>query len=314
MTGKKLKLGISAIALALLVVVLGMGSVYTINTGQEVVIRRLGKYIATEAQPGINYKLPLIDKKTVVDVNAVLRMEFGFATAQANNTDPQNTQYTDDFAASKMLTGDENIAVVETIIQYQVKNSRDYLFQVDDIDSTLRTVAESTIRRVVANHTLDEALTENKSTIQSEIMTDLQAICDKYNSGIKIVGVQLQDVNPPPEVDAAFRDVAGAREDKNSYINEANAYNNEVIPTARGEAATLVNDATAYATNRVESAKASVTAYTQLYTEYLKGTEVTRSRMYLETLQEVLKGVDVYIMDDANGVKLFEMKSGGTTP
>lgn len=300
--------------------ILALGSVYTINTGQEAVIQRFGRYMDTVTKPGINYKIPLIDKKTIVDVNNVYRIEFGFETVSPNGGgifDPNGSMvpdpsgFQDNFAESKMLTGDENIAVVETIVQYQIKNSQDYLFQVDNIDSTLRTVAESTIRRVVANHTLDEALTENKSTIQSEIMTDLQSICDKYNSGIKIVGVQLQDVNPPPEVDEAFRDVAGAREDKNSYINEANAYRNEVIPTARGEAATLVNNASAYANNRVASAEAAVTAYEQLYAEYLKGTEVTRSRIYLEAMQEILKGVEVYIMEDANSMKLFDMGSGG---
>lgn len=318
---KNTKMLFSAVLAVAIVAVLAMGSVYTINTGQEAVIQRFGRYIDTVTKPGINYKIPLIDKKTIVDVNSVHRIEFGFETVPQNAgggvfdpggavaTDPSGFQ--DNFAESKMLTGDENIAVVETIVQYQVKNPQDYLFQVDNINSTLRTVAESTIRRVVANHTLDEALTENKSTIQSEIMSDLQAICDKYSSGIKIVGVQLQDVNPPPEVDEAFRDVAGAREDKNSYINEANAYRNEVIPTARGEATTLVNNAAAYANNRVASAEASVTAYEQLYAEYIKGTAVTRSRIYLEAMQEILKGVDIYIMEDANSMKLFDMGGNG---
>lgn len=298
--GRLIAVIVSAVILA---AILLLSSIYTVNTGQEVVIQRFGKYIGTVTKPGINYKLPFIDKKTVVDVNAVHRMEFGFATTGADGQ-----EYADDFENSRMLTGDENIAVVETIVQYQVKNSVDYLFQVDDIHSTLRTVAESAIRRVIANHTLDEALTENKSVIQSEILTDLQAICDKYESGIKIVGVQLQDVNPPPDVDAAFRDVAGAREDKNAAINEANAYKNEVIPTARGEAEKLKNDATAYAANRIAEAEAAVTAYQQLYGQYKNGTEVTRARLYLETMQSVLKGVDIYIMDDQNGMKLFQMQ------
>ncbi|MEG1942757.1 MAG: FtsH protease activity modulator HflK [Angelakisella sp.] len=312
---------LSAVLVLAILALLGLGSIYTINTGQEAVIQRFGRYIDTVTKPGINYKIPFIDKKTVVDVNSVHRIEFGFETVettpnvngifdQTGAAKPERAGYADNFTESKMLTGDENIAVVETIIQYQVKNPQDYLFQVDNIDSTLRTVAESTIRRVVANHTLDEALTENKSTIQSEIMTDLQAICDKYSSGIKIVGVQLQDVNPPPEVDEAFRDVAGAREDKNSYINEANAYRNEVIPTARGEAATLVNNASAYANNRVASAEATVTSYEQLYAEYLKGPDVTRSRIYLEAMQEILKGVDLYVMEDGNSMKLFNMNGG----
>lgn len=292
-------LTLAAVAAAI-AVICALGSVYTINTGQEAVIQRFGRYVDTVTKPGINFKLPFIDQKTVVDVNMVYRMEFGFASV----TDG----YEDRPAEARMLTGDENIAVVETIVQYQIKDPKDYLFSVNDIHGTLETVGESAIRRVVASHTLDEALTENKSTIQMEIQADLQAICDKYESGIKIVGVQLQDVNPPQEVDEAFRDVAGAREDKNAYINEANAYQNEVIPTARGEAATLINEASAYATNRVESAKAAVTAYEQLYEEYRNSTRTTRSRMYLETLQEVLKGVNIYIMDDENGMKLFEMK------
>ena len=311
MKKSKLKLALGSVLVVVVAALLLLNAVYTVNTGQEVVIQRFGRYITTVTKSGINYKIPFIDQKTVVDVSTVRRMEFGFTTTgQEDGSYSYDTPDGVDHPDAKMITGDENIALVETIIQYQVKDSVNYLFQVNDNLGTLRTIAESTIRRIIASHTLDEALTENKSTIQNEIMVDLQALCDKYNSGIKIVGVQLQDVNPPAAVDEAFRDVAGAREDKNAYINEANAYRNEVLPTARGEAATMINNAQAYATNRVEEAKAAVTAYTQLYAEYLKGTEVTRSRMYLETLQQVLKGVDIYIMDDQNGMKLFEMGGG----
>lgn len=303
-----MKKGKALSTIILVVVVLAIVStqcVYTLNTGQEAVIQRFGAYSNTVSKPGINFKLPLIDKKTIVDVNSVHRMEFGFST---KNGVKDSVTYEDDFITSKMLTGDENIAIVETIVQYQIKNSADYLFNVNDVEETLRTVSESVIRRVIASHTLDEALTENKSGIQSEILSDLQAVCDKYESGVKIVGVQLQDVNPPPEVDEAFRDVAGAREDKNAYINEANAYKNEIIPKARGEAASLTNGAEAYAANRIAEANAQVTAYKQLYEQYVQGTEVTRSRMYLEALQDVLKGVDIYIMDDNQSMKLFNMK------
>ena len=287
----------------LLIMLLAFESLYTINTGQEVVIQRFGRYVSTETKPGINFKLPFIDKGTVIDVNTVYRMEFGFTTMDNH----KEFEYEDDYTTSKMLTGDENIAIVETIVQYQIKDPAQYLFKVNDVEGTLRTVAESAIRRVIASHTLDEALTENKSGIQLEIMQDLQQICDKYDNGIKIVGVQLQDVNPPQEVDADFRDVAGAREDKNAYINEATAHKNEIIPKARGEEASLINEAQAYATKRVEDAKAQVTAYEQLYEEYMNGTEVTRTRMYLETMQEVLKGVEIYIMEDNGNMKLLQM-------
>ena len=293
---------IVAAMIVIAVIVVFVNSFYTVNTGQEVVIQRFGKYIDTVTRPGINFKIPFIDEKTVVDVNGVYRMEFGFATVRPN-------EFVDDYESAKMLTGDENIAMVETIVQYQIKDSKNYLFKINNIESTLRVISESAIRRVVASHTLDESLTENKSGVQSEILADLQELCDKYESGLKIINVQLQDVNPPAEVDEAFRDVAGAIEDKNAYINEANAYRNEVIPEARGEAATLVNAANAYAANRVAAAEAEVTAYEQLYERYAEGTRTTRARMYLETMSEILKGVDIYIMDDQNGMKLFSMNN-----
>ncbi len=300
---KAVKTIVTAALIVLVALVVFANSFYTIHTGQEVVIQRFGKYVNTVSRPGVNFKLPFIDKKTVVDVNSVYRLEFGFKTVGDN-------QFEEDYETAKMLTGDENIALVETIVQYQIKDSMKYLFKINNIEATLRIVAESAIRRVVANHTLDESLTGNKSGVQSEILQDLQKVCDKYDSGIKIVGVQLQDVNPPQEVDAAFRDVAGAIEDKNSYINEANAYKNEIIPTARGDAAAAVNQANAYAAQRVASAQAEVTAYEQLYEKYAQGKQTTRARMYLETMAEVLSGVDIYIMDDNNSMKLFDM--GGT--
>ncbi len=286
--------------------------IYTVQTGQEAVIQRLGKYIGIQSNTGINFKVPFIDTVTIIDVNAVRRMEFGFSTVNPGESS-QNLEYTDDIPSAQMLTGDENIAMVETIVQYQINEPDKYIFNVDEPVETIRTVSEAAIRRVIASHTLDEALTDNKSSIQQEIQTDLQAILNKYDMGVRIVGVQLQDVNPPMEVNEAFTDVAGAREDKNSYINEANAYRSEVIPTARGKEATLIKSAEAYATRRVEEAKAAVTAYEQLYAEYVNNPSVTRSRMYLETMQEVLKGVEIYIMSDDGNVRIFNMQGGSPT-
>ena len=284
---------------------LALSSVYTLKSGQEAVVQRFGAYQGTVTTPGINFKIPLVDKATIVDVSQIYRLEFGFNTVQTRDGEYAE----DDLTSSLMLTSDENIAMVETIVQYQIDNSKDYLFQVDDVVGTLEVVAESAIRRGIASYTLDDALTENKSMIQQDIMTELQGICDKYNSGIRIVGVQLQDVNPPIEVDAAFKDVAGAREDKNSFINEANAYKHDKIPTARGEAQTKLNDAQGYKTQRIEEAKGDVAAYTQLYEKYLEGTQTTRTRLYLEMMQEILPNMEIYIMDDSNSMKLFDMNS-----
>ncbi len=292
------------VVLVIFLVITGFSTIYTINTGQEAVVQRFGAYVTTVSKPGINFKVPFIDKVTIVDVNMIHRIEFGFET---ESYDPYNPVYNDS-VNSRMLTSDENIAVVETIVQYQVQDSYNYLFNVDDMIGTLKVIGESTIRRVIGSHTLDEALTENKSEIQQEIFTDLQAVCDKYESGLRIVGVQLQDVNPPTEVDEAFRDVAGAKEDKVAYINEANAYQSEILPLARGSAAEVLGAAEAYANNRVEAAKAEVVAYEELYKVYLGGQETTRTRIYLETINEVLSGVNIYIMDDENSMKLFDIK------
>ncbi len=296
---------ISAIVVFFLVILL-FSSMFTVTSGQEVVIQRFGAYQTTITTPGINFKIPFVDKATVVDVNQIYRMEFGFNSIE--NSDGFD-YFEDDFDSSLMLTQDENIAMVETIVQYQIVDPVKYLFEVDDVEGTLRVVAESSIRRGIASYSLDDALTENKSLIQQDIMLDLQEICDKYNSGIRIVGVQLQDVNPPIEVDDAFKDVAGAREDKTSYINEANAYANDVIPTARGEAAAMINSAEAYKAQRVEEAKGDVAAYTQLYAKYLEGVETTRTRLYLEMMQEILPNMQIYVMDDENGMKLFNLNN-----
>ena len=296
---KMKNIAIAVCSLALIAVV-GLSSLYTVKSGQEVVIQRFGGYYTTVNTPGINFKVPFVDKATIVDVNQIHRLEFGLSTVGTES-------YEDDLSASLMLTSDENIAMVETIVQYQIENSKDYLFQVDDVEGTLKVIAESAIRRGIASYTLDDALTENKSQIQGAILDDLQSICDKYKSGIRIVAVQLQDVNPPAEVDAAFKDVAGAREDKNSYINEANTYVSEVIPKARGEAATMISGAKAYKTKRSEEAKGDVAAYNQLYERYLEGEGTTRTRLYLEMMQEVLPDMQIFIMDDSSSMKLFDM-------
>ncbi len=300
MKAKTISTLITAVLVLMVVAVALFSSFYTIENGQAVVIQRFGEHVATNTTPGINFKIPFIDSHTVVDVNSVYRMEFGFETLDGG-------EYVDDFEESLMLTGDENLAIVETIVQYQIKDAAMYLFSVDDLYDTFSIVAQSTIRRVIASHTLDDAMTDNKMMIQQEIWDDLQAVMDKYESGIRITGVQLQDVNPPLEVDAAFKDVAGAREDKTSYINEAVAYSNEIIPDARGKAATMVNEAKAYKTRRIEEAKGEVAAYNLLYQEYINEPETTRTRLYLEAMEDILPGVTKYIMSSEDSVKLFNL-------
>lgn len=298
-----------------LLVILGiwlLSGLYTLKSGEEAVILRFGQHVSTVSKAGLNWRIPYpVDRVLKVNISEIKRIEFGFSTIREGNS-MLNANYREEPGNSQMLTGDENMVNVETAIQYKVINTEDFMFNVDDQSGTLRISAESAIRRVIANHSLDEVLTDNKFQIQQEIKDDLQAICDSYEIGIGIVAVQLQDVNPPQEVDAAFKDVANAREDKNSLINESESYKNEVIPKARGNAAEAVNKAMAYKERRVAEAKGDVANFVQILEKYQAGKEVTRTRMYLETLEEVLPGVEKYILDE-NGNTLNFLPLQGTS-
>lgn len=269
---------------------------FTVGSGEEAVVLRFGKLSRTIRDGGLKWRLPApVETVQVEKVSEVRRLEFGFRTLQEGSK-AQLPQYDEEPAEALMLTGDENLIDVETIVQYRVTDIEDYLFKVDDQVGTLRIAAEAMIRRVIANHTLDDALTQNKFAIQQEIKDDLQAIADKYELGIMVTVVQLQDVQPPQQVDVAFKDVASAKEDKNSYINQAQSFANEVIPKARGNAAEAVNKALGYKETRIAQAKGDVAKFTQILDKYRESPEVTRTRMYLEAVQQILPGMEKYVV------------------
>jgi membrane protease subunit HflK len=283
---------------------------YTVKSGEEAVVLRFGKYSKSVSNAGLNWHIPApVENVIKINVLEIKRLEFGYKTGKEGAHREYSTYVDVPWSESLMLTGDENLVNVETAVQYKVKDVDDYLFNVKDQTGTLQIAGESAIRRVIANHVLDEVLTENKYEIQQEIKEDLQNICNDYNFGINIIAVQLQDVYPPDEVDAAFKDVANAREDKNSYINEAETYKNEVIPNARGNAAEKINEAMAYKEKRIAEAKGDVANFAQILEKYEQGREVTRIRMYLETMEEVLPGIEKYIVgSDGNLIKFLPLE------
>jgi len=291
-----------------LVVIVGLwllSGIYTVKSGEEAVVLRFGNYAGTVTKAGLNWHIPVpIDRVYKVNVAEVKRIEFGFTTVKEGSS-KENAAYKEVPMQSLMLTGDENLVNVETTIQYRITRSDYYLFNVDDQEATLTVAAESAIRRAIANHKLDEVLTDNKMEIQQEIMRDLQSICDDYAMGVGISTVQLQDVNPPFEVDEAFKDVANAREDMNSFINESESYKNEILPRARGNAAERVNKALAYKEKRIAEAKGDVANFVQILEKYQMGKEVTRTRMYLETMEEILPGIEKYIVDGSGNTLKF---------
>ena len=297
---------ISTISLALCIWLLT--GVYTVSSSENAVVLRFGEHVKTVTKAGLNWHLPApIEKVEKVNISEVRRLEFGYETIVQGGSD-KYAEYASKSNQSLMLTGDENMVNIEAALQYRIRDVEDYLFNVKNPMKTLNIAAESSIRRVIANHLLDEVLTDSKFSIQQEIKEDLQNICNSYGMGIIINEVALQDVSAPDEVDAAFKDVANAREDKNSYINQAESYRNEVIPKARGNKAKILNEAEAYKEKRIAEAKGDVANFLQILEKYNQSKDVTRTRMYLETMEEILPGIEKYILDEnGNTIKLLPL-------
>jgi membrane protease subunit HflK len=196
-----------------------------------------------------------------------------------------------------MLTGDENIVSIDLSVQYKIVDIAKYLYNVHDVEGTIMDVAESAIREVAGREKIDDILTVGKNRIQTETQKEIQNILKSYGAGIKITAVQLQDVEPPKEVVNAFKDVASAREDKNRYINEAEAYQNEVIPRARAEAATMLQEAEAYQQNKVSRALGETARFESVLKSYKAAPAVTKKRLYLETMENILSKSDKKIFD-----------------
>jgi membrane protease subunit HflK len=289
-----------ALVVPLILVYLATG-LYTVQPDEQGVVRRFGRYQRT-SNPGINYRLPWpIETVVTPKVTEVKRIEIGFRTLK--HTTP--ARYEDRAEESLMLTGDENIVDAEVIVQWRIKDPAAYLFHVYDVDGCLRDAAESALRQVVGSRHIDEVLTVGKSEIQEETRLLLQSIADKYHMGVQIVAIQLQDVQPPTQVIDAFKDVASAREDRAKLINEAEGYRNDIIPRARGQAEQLIREAEAYRAERVSLALGEVQRFVKMLDEYAKAPGVTRTRLYLEMIEEVLPGLTIFVMDDAGSVLRF---------
>jgi len=287
--------------------ILGIGLVLWLLTGiygvgpDEVgVVQTFGKY-SRAAQSGLNYHFPYpIETVQTPKVTEVKRIEIGFRTVG-------NKQYQTVQRESLMLTGDENIVDAEMIVQYRIKDPIAYTFNFIKPELTVREASEASLRTVVGRHNIDEALTAGKFMIQEETKTLVQAILDKYNTGILVVAVQLQDVSPPEQVIAAFKDVASAKEDKNRMVNQAEGYRNDVIPKARGEAQARIREAEGYKEARIARAEGDVAKFSAVLKEYRKAKGVTETRLYLETMEEILANTEKIIVPDSENGNLINL-------
>lgn len=280
--------------------------VYMVGPDEVGVVRTFGEYTRV-AQSGLNYHFPYpIEQVNTPAVTEVKRIEIGFRTLR-------NGQYRTVEKESLMLTGDENIVDAEMIVQYKIKDPVSYLFKIVEPELTVREAAEASLRTVVGRNKIDETLTTGKFAIQEGTKTQLQLILDKYESGIHVVAVQLQDVSPPKEVIGAFKDVASAKEDKNRMVNQAEGYRNDVIPKARGEAEAMIRDAEGFRESRIKRSEGDAAKFTTILKEYRKAKSITQKRLYLETMERVLPGIEKIIVpdkDSGNMLNLLNLNSG----
>ncbi|MFZ8886713.1 MAG: FtsH protease activity modulator HflK [Steroidobacteraceae bacterium] len=273
----------------LLAILAAFSSFYTVQPEERAVIKRLGRVIGI-ADPGLHFKIPFgIDSVQFVATERVLKQEFGFRTGASADAEGRSSYVDQDFfVESLMLTGDLNIIVAEWVVQYRIADPVKFLYGMREPTRTLRDISESVMRRVVGNRIGSEVLTTGRVEISNTARDEIQAAMDRYDNGIQVITVELQDVVPPPRVQPAFNEVNEARQQRERMINEANKQANQAIPRAEGEANRLVSEAEGYATERVNRALGDATRFTAVLAEYRGAPEVTRSRLYLEAIREAL--------------------------
>lgn len=285
---------------------------YTVNPEEVGVIQRFGKYITT-TEPGLHFKIPFgVDVLTKVKVKHVYKEEFGFRTLQSGVKTKYSSRSFDQ--ESLMLTGDLNIADVEWIVQYRIKDPVKYLFRIRNIEETIRDLSESVVRQIVGDRSVDEVIVLSRKDIANEVELLLQTQLDEYDAGIEIYTINLQNVNPPERVKPAFNDVNSAKQEREKIINQAWQEYNNIIPEAEGKAKRTIEEAEGYAVNRVNRANGDATRFIDMYNQYKNAKSVTRKRLYLETMQKILPNVDkVYIVDeDQKGIlPLLNLDKGG---
>jgi len=299
----------------ILIILIAFTSIHTVGPEEEGVVLTFGKYSRT-LQPGLNFTAPLgVDKVYKIPVQRQLKQEFGFRTVSAG----QRSTYSKSpyVTESVMLTGDLNMADVEWVVQYRIVDSYKYLFRVRDAEKTLRDMSEAVVRKAVGDRTVNEVLTVGRQEVASSVEVMLQKMCDDYENGIRIDQVVLQDVNPPDQVKPSFNAVNQAQQERETLINQAESEYNRVIPRARGEAQETIQLAEAYALNRVNIARGEAERFSALFEEYSKAPEVTRKRIYLETMETVLPKIGNKIIVDEKGNNVLpllnlQQATGGT--
>jgi len=294
--------GLSPWIFVVIALVLYLGSgLFIVAPDQRGVVLRFGQ-VVRDVGPGPSYHLPWpFEEVLKPSVTQIRKEEFGFRTVDVGPP----ARFSDVDQEALMLTGDENIVKLLFIVQYKVKPdpaaTADFLFNVRDPQETVRAASEAAMRQVIGSNKIDDALTEDRERIQVETQGVLQGILDGYGTGLKVEAVKLQDVDPPDQVSDAFKDVISAQQDRERLINEARGYANDVVPKARGQAAQLLNEAEGYRLAKIQEAQGAAQRFVALHDEYTKAKDVTRLRLYLEAMEDILPHMDKIVIDEKAG-------------
>jgi membrane protease subunit HflK len=292
--GPKL-VGLVVLALVLLWAFSGL---YRVQPNQQGVELVFGKYTGVPTEPGLHWNWPApIGAVFRPDVTRENRIEVGFRSG----VDSRSGSGRDVAEESQMITGDENIVDIDFVVFWRIRNAGDFLFNLQNPEQTLKVAAEAVMRDIIGSMRIQDALTEARGEIQVSAQSQLQALADEYGAGIDVLSVQLDKADPPSQVIDAFNEVTRARADLERLKNEAEAYRNDVVPRARGEAAQLIEAADAYRQEVVNRAEGDANRFNSVYTAYLQNKDVTTQRIYLETLEEILRSVNKVIIDDQAG-------------
>jgi membrane protease subunit HflK len=286
-------IGIIAGAVALLVLL--WSSYYTVEAESEGVVLRFGKFLKT-VEPGLHFKLPLgIDRVTVLPTRRQLKLEFGFFTPNYTNPDQVGAAQTEE---KSMVTGDLNAALVEWVVQYRIDDPKQYLFDVRNPGQTLRDLSEAAMREIIGDRTVDEVITIGRQDIEVSALSRMQELAQRYKLGVRVDQVQLKNVNPPAEVQASFNEVNRAQQDRENAINIANGDYNDAVPKAKGQADQVIRAAEGYQFKRVNEAEGDIASFNAILEQYIKAPEITRTRLYLETMGDVLPQMGQKIIID----------------
>ena len=301
---------IQRLVIVIVVIIVLASGLYSVGADEIGVVQRFGKYVR-QTSPGLHMKVPFgVETVKKVKVKKVFKEEFGFRTVRADvRTTYSSKKYLDE---SLILSGDLNVAEVEWIVQYRIKDPYKYLFKIQDPVETLRPMSEAVVRRVVGDRNVTDVLTVGRIEIAEEVEAGLQGLLDKFESGLQVVTVKLQDVNPPEDVRQAFNEVNRAKQDKEKMINEAWEDYNKRIPRAQGEAEQMIAEAEGYALRRVNRAMGDIALFNKVYAEYRNAPDVTRRRLYLETMGEILPLInEIFIVDEKQKAILPFLDLGG---